>query len=260
MRVIATDTKNNILKEQFIPDNVFVYVAKGAIRFFDGNKNYIFNTGDCGIARKNSLLKYELQESEEGFEPIIFCFDEPFLQSFLKKHQIKTVDYANTESCIKISKSEIIENFIQSIKPYHKGVMQLDEVFEDLKYEELLLILLRLKPELSGLLFDFEKPGRMNLESFMNHNFRFNVSVERFAFLTGRSVSAFKRDFASIFHKTPNRWLVQRRLEEAYFLMTENKKRPYEIYVDLGFESLSHFSVSFKKQFGYAPTELRKKQ
>ncbi|MBF4517911.1 helix-turn-helix transcriptional regulator [Flavobacterium sp. ANB] len=258
MKTIADDKQTNILKEQFIPDNVFVYIANGAICFFDTHKNYIFKTGDCGIARKNYLLKYKLLESKENFDPIIFCFDEPFLVNFQKKYQIKTIDFKGEEPCIKISKTKMIEKFIQSLEPYHKGVMQLDDTFEDLKYEELLLILLKHQPELSGLLFDFEKPGRLNLEAFMNRNFRFNVSVERFAFLTGRSVSAFKRDFAAIFNKTPSRWLVQRRLEEAYFLMNEKKKKPSEIYIDLGFESLSHFSVSFKKQFGIKPTEVNR--
>ena len=39
MRKIAEETRTNILQEQFIPDNVFIYVAKGAIRVFDGNKS-----------------------------------------------------------------------------------------------------------------------------------------------------------------------------------------------------------------------------
>lgn len=41
MRAIAEDTQANILKEQFIPDHVFIYVAKGGFRVIDGNKNYI---------------------------------------------------------------------------------------------------------------------------------------------------------------------------------------------------------------------------
>ncbi|WP_345990018.1 AraC family transcriptional regulator [Chryseobacterium sp. Chry.R1] len=31
-------------------------------------------------------------------------------------------------------------------------------------------------------------------------------------------------------------------------------QRPSSIYLDLGFESLSHFSHAFKKKFGKAPT------
>ena len=39
--------------------------------------------------------------------------------------------------------------------------------------------------------------------------------------------------------------------------MKEKKnKKPSEIYLELGFEALPHFSFAFKKRFGYAPTEL----
>jgi AraC-like DNA-binding protein len=50
--------------------------------------------------------------------------------------------------------------------------------------------------------------------------------------------------------------LVKKRLQEAHFLIEKKNKRPSEIYLDLGFETLSHFSFAFKKQFGLTPTEL----
>ena len=79
--------------------------------------------------------------------------------------------------------------------------------------------------------------------------------TESFAFLTGRSLSAFKRDIK----ETPNRWLVQKRLQEALFIEKENKE-PSEIYLDLSFKTLSHFSFAFEKQFGLTPTELTERK
>lgn len=255
MRAITDTAKTNILKEQFIPDHLFFYIVKGGIRFFDGTKSDTLKAGEYGLARKNHLAKFELLDSNEGFEPVAFCFDEPFLRDFLKKYQPKIVDYKTKDAFIKLKKIALIEGFIQSLKPYYKGFMKLDEAFEELKYEELLLILLKSQPELAGILFHFGTPEKINLEAFMNRNFQFNVSVDRFAFLTGRSLSAFKRDFKAIYNETPSRWLVKRRLEEAYFLLKKNSK-PSDVYLDLGFESLSHFSVAFKKQFGLTPSEL----
>jgi len=256
MRTIADDTRTNILNEQFIPDNVFIYVVKGAIRLFDGNSTYTFSAGDACIARKNRLAKYELLDSEDKFAPILFCFDEPFLQGFQKKYGAKQASAATKDTFINIQKSGLIESFIQSIKPYYKGVMQLDDAFEDVKYEELLIILLKNQPELAAILFDFRKPGKIDLEEFMGSHYKFNVSTERFAYLTGRSISAFKRDFKEAFNETPSRWLVKKRLEEAHFLISKKNEKPSGIYLDLGFEDLSHFSFSFKKQYGVTPTQL----
>jgi AraC-like DNA-binding protein len=80
--------------------------------------------------------------------------------------------------------------------------------------------------------------------------------LERFAYLTGRSLSTFQRDFAKIFRETPSRWLLQKRLKEAYYLIKEKGMKSSDIYLDLGFEDLSHFSYVFKKQFGLTATEL----
>nr|WP_317166845.1 AraC family transcriptional regulator [Chitinophaga eiseniae] len=125
-----------------------------------------------------------------------------------------------------------------------------------MKREELLLILLQKQPDLAGVFFDFGIPQKINMEEFMNKNFTFNVSIERFAFHTGRSLSAFKRDFRAIFNDTPNHWLVKKRLQEAYFLIDKKNPKSSDIYLELGFETLSHFSYAFKKEFGQTPTEL----
>ncbi|GGC41989.1 hypothetical protein GCM10011386_37660 [Parapedobacter defluvii] len=50
--------------------------------------------------------------------------------------------------------------------------------------------------------------------------------------------------------------LIQKRLQEAYFLIEKKNKKPADIYLELRFETLSHFSYAFKKKFGQTPTEL----
>lgn len=73
----------------------------------------------------------------------------------------------------------------------------------------------------------FSEPGKINLEAYMNQNYKFNVDINRFAYLTGRSLATFKRDFEKIFHIPPNRWLQQKRLDDAYYLIKEkNENRP----------------------------------
>lgn len=255
MKAIAAETKANLLREQFIPDHVFIYVANGSLRIFDSHQHYTFKRGEAFIALKNKLAKYELLGDPSAFEPILFCFDEAFIKDFQKKYKVVKSDYKTQDGLVRIRKSELLTSFIASIKPYYKGVMTLDDDFEDLKYQELLLVLLKNQPELSGLLFDFAPAEKINLEAFMNRNYAFNVSLAQFASLTGRSLSGFKRDFSRIFAQSPSRWLTQKRLDEAHFLIRNQHKKPSEFYLELGFESLSHFSFAFKKQFGYAPTD-----
>ena len=252
--------KAGIVAEKFIRDHLLIYVAAGTLQCFDAAQSYTFSKGECFIARKNRLAKYKIDAGKEGFEPIAFCFDEAFLKDYHKKHSPQSKGITPKDTFIKIKETGLLLNFINSVKPYYNAPYQIEKDFEEVKYEELLIILLKQQPELAGFLFDFGIPEKIDLEEFIQKNFTFNTSLKRFAFLTGRSISAFKRDFFTIFNDTPGHWLVQRRLEEAYFLIYEKNQRSCDIYLDLGFEALSHFSAAFKKQFGLRPTALTERK
>lgn len=95
-------------------------------------------------------------------------------------------------------------------------------------------------PDIKNFLFDFSEPYKIDLERFMSHNYRFNLPIEKFAKLTGRSLAGFKRDFQKAFNTSPRNWLQEKRLTE--------------VYLELGFESLPHFSNAFKQMFGVTPS------
>ena len=49
---------------------------------------------------------------------------------------------------------------------------------------------------------------------------------------------------------------MKKRLEEAHFLIKQKNQHPSSVYLDVGFENMSHFSFSFKKLFGYNPSSV----
>lgn len=259
----ATEIKScyigpEISPEQFVPEHFFLFIAKGKINGYDGIEKQTLTSGEYCLVVKNRLARYNKEKLDNEFEKIVIIFDEAFLKNFQQKHKLTVLNFKPTKAFLKLGKNELIPSFIQSLMPYYNSSGKINKSFSDIKREELLTILLQNQSELTGLFFDFGKPEKINLEAFMNKNFKFNVSIQRFAYLTGRSLSAFKRDFKETFKETPNRWLIQKRLQEAYFLIDKKDKKPSEIYLDLGFEDLSHFSYAFKKQFGQSPTELKK--
>jgi AraC family transcriptional regulator, exoenzyme S synthesis regulatory protein ExsA len=254
MKVVNMN-ENDISQEHFISEHYFVYVVKGIMNLYDGNEYQSLKLGEGCIARKNRLGRFNKIKVNNELEKLIIALDEKFLRMFQEKHKKVTTKFNLADTFIKLKPNKLMPEFIHSLKQYYDhGII--NEPFADLKREELLIILLQNQPELAGVLFDYGIPEKINLEEFMNRNFKFNVSMQRFAYLTGRSLSAFKRDFKIIFNETPGRWLVQKRLEEAYFLLDKKDKKPSDFYLDLGFEALSHFSFAFKKLFRLTPTEL----
>jgi AraC-like DNA-binding protein len=245
-----------ISPEEFIAEHFFLYLIKGTIHGYDGHKHYTLQAGESCIVRKNHLARYNKQKTDGQFEKSIVIFDAPFLQQYQERYPVTATGNSPTEAFVRITKNELILNFFQSLTPYYNNEGTIDHPFATIKREELLLILLQTNPGLANILFDFGPPDKIDLEAFMNRNFRFNVAIQRFAYLTGRSLTSFKRDFEKIFHETPSRWLIQKRLQEAYFLMDKKGMKASDVYLEVGFEDLSHFSFAFKKRFGLAPTQL----
>jgi AraC-like DNA-binding protein len=223
----------------------------------DGSREYIFNPGEFRFGRRNHLVKFNKLPPEGGeFRSFSVHFDQPFLRNFSMEAGFKVEKHIGGNAVTGLKPDPLYKNYFDSLPPYMQLNGDDDAGLIALKLREAVLLLLKVNPEMKDILFDFSEPGKIDLEAFMNKNFHFNVDLGRFAYLTGRSLATFKRDFEKLFHLTPSRWLQQRRLQEAYYLIREKGKTASDIYLDLGFEDLSHFSFAFKKQFGAAPTKI----
>jgi AraC family transcriptional regulator, exoenzyme S synthesis regulatory protein ExsA len=244
-----------ISPEQYISEHFFLFLIKGSIEGYDVNRHYTLLPGESCIVRKNRLVRYSKHRDNDRFEKVVIIFDKPFLQTFFGKNHKRLTGFNSNDTFLPVNRNKFLEPFLQSLHPYYKDG-KINKTFANLKREELLLILLEAHPGYADIFFNFGEPEKIDLESFMNNNYKFNVSINRFAYLTGRSVSGFKRDFEKIFNDTPHHWLMQKRLKEAHFLIEKKQQKASEIYLDLGFEDLSHFSYSFKKLFGTAPALL----
>jgi len=97
----------------------------------------------------------------------------------------------------------------------------------------------------------------MDLVSFMQRNYRYNVNIDRFAYLTGRSLATFKRDFQKVFGISPHAWLMEQRLAKAHEILQTQGISALDVFEDVGFKDYTHFSYAFKKAFGYPPSAVK---
>ncbi len=97
----------------------------------------------------------------------------------------------------------------------------------------------------------------INLATVMSENFLYNLKVEEFAKLCGRSLSAFKRDFKNTFNTTPSKWIKSKRLENARALLIESNLNINQICYDCGYINASHFIKSFKEKYNIPPQKYR---
>lgn len=99
---------------------------------------------------------------------------------------------------------------------------------------------------------------KIDLSYFMETNFIQNMDLKTMAKQTGRSLSAFKSDFYKIFETSPKKWLINRRLINAHFLMQNSTDSISDIAYQSGFENISHFSKTYRSKYLMSPSESRK--
>ena len=243
--------------EHFVDECTFTYQIAGSLILNNGSKEYVSDEGTFLLVRRNQLLKLIKQPPENGeFKSLTIFLNQQTLKNFSLEYGITAEQKQYDKPVLEIEANTLLKSYIHSLLTYDETNSFDNRQLVEMKLKEGILLLLHTDPELKNVLFDFTEPHKIDLEAFMNKNYRFNVHLERFAYLTGRSLATFKRDFEKTFNTTPGRWLQQKRLQEAYYLLTEKGKTASDIYLDLGFEDLSHFSFAFKKAFGEAPSKI----
>jgi AraC family transcriptional regulator, exoenzyme S synthesis regulatory protein ExsA len=265
--LFASCKEKTMVKEHLISEHVLAHIYSGSVSIAEAGKTHTFREGDTLFLRKNLLAKFiNYPSGNTPFTSAVILFKQDTLQEFYAGRQELQATYAgkqekqagkSTADAVRsFAKHPALNSLFSSLLPYHELNYNLSEELTALKFQEALLILRNIDQNADQVLSDFSEPGKIDLATFMHKNFSYNVPVKKFAHLTGRSLAGFKRDFQKTFNTSPEKWLRQKRLERAHFLIGEAGKRPSEVYLEVGFENFSHFSFAFKKCFGYSPSKI----
>ncbi|HTF80627.1 MAG TPA: AraC family transcriptional regulator [Cytophagales bacterium] len=245
-------------KVGFLRHHTLVLQVSGHFTLETSAQKVSMGKGEMLLIGKNQLgtLTKMPASNEENYETVVISLQEDLLRKIALEEQVEVRQKYTGPLNILIPTNDFLRGYFQSVMPYIRNPAEaITTDIGILKVKEGVKLLLHAMPQLSNLLFDFSEPHKIDLEEFMLDNFHYNLPIEKFAGLTGRSLAGFKRDFQKTFGMAPRHWLLEKRLTEARNLIENKNKKPSAIYLDLGFESLSHFSHSFKKKFGKAPTE-----
>jgi AraC-like DNA-binding protein len=251
---ISCKKEKHYSREVTLPHPALVRVISGEVRIATADKLYQFFAGDTIIFPRNKLGRMsKLPLDGEPCIAISIVFRPDVLRQYYKAHPIEGPNIDIPQGML-LPDHPLLDSLFDSLLPYFKLSDALPADLAVFKMEEAIRILHAIDARIDHLLGHFDEPGKIDLVAFMEKNYMFNLSLEKFSYLTGRSLTTFKNDFQKIFHSSPGKWLTKKRLELAHHQIFENQKKPSDVYLDAGFENLSHFSFAFKKQFGYSPT------
>ena len=99
------------------------------------------------------------------------------------------------------------------------------------------------------------QPVKTDIHRVVEENYTSPISLDELAYLSGRSLSSFKREFQDIYGAPPARWIREKRLSKAHEMLRSSSLSVADVAYSLGFENPTHFSRIFKQQYGYAPSQ-----
>lgn len=260
-KYITDDIKLSCYEDKFFKSDILfdhhmlIWFISGETKIVQADATYLFKKGDIFLIPRHQLATIiNYPKDGQPHKTVVMHLSTERLREFYGKLDVKPRALA-TQRILCYNHHPLLESCIASLIPYF-DMQDLPEDLASLKITEAITILRTIDKGIDDVLANFEEPGKIDLVGYMEKNFMFNLPLEKFGYLTGRSLTTFKRDFGRAFNTTPQRWLTQKRLELAHYQFVEKGKKPIDVCYEVGFENLSHFSYAFKKQFGYSPTEL----
>ncbi len=254
--ILKSVQQADLQNERYLAAHALTLVLNGALQVENPE-------GDITIVNKNQMILLpkglymisDIIPKNESFEAVVFFFDEEITDDFLKGFETTLPKNSNGSLCIAYDQN--LRLFVDTLLTLYRGKHQ-NQFTKPKLLEFLHLISLSDHgPEFVQRLQALKHRERKNIKVFMSQNFAKPLDIEDYAYLTGRSISTFRRDFKSKFGISPKKWLIEKRLEKAAELLKEKSDSITSIALQVGYENTSHFIKAFQKQFNISPKQFQ---
>lgn len=266
--VKITETENRGIHSTSISHTAIGYVLSGEKYIYNNDRCTTIPTGNIFILGAGHHYEENTIASNGRFEQIVFYLSSEQLQQAIyglninygltfTSHHI--CDMCNTFNFAHEVANDNLRNFFLGINLSLRGSGFIhNDIGQRIKINELIFLLLSSND--SCIRRKLLCAADAECEQFIHvvyQNLYSNISIERLAELTNRSLTSFKKEFRRIFHAPPHRWIITQRLARAKVMLISTGKTVSEVGGDCGFTNISHFIKLFKHNFGVTPAVLR---
>ena len=201
-------------------------------------------------------VSYEKQGSEETglFESQLFAINDELLKDFLTSQQVQIPQMTEELGTQVSPMSDRLVAYCWSLSPYFNDPSQVNPGLLRLKVMELLYNVMDCSKNIFRQMLQLRQPVKTDIHRVVEENYTSPISLDELAYLSGRSLSSFKREFQDIYGTPPARWIREKRLSKAHEMLRSSSLSVADVAYSLGFENPTHFSRIFKQQYGIAPS------
>ena len=242
----------------FLQQHLLYVVLGGRVTLSCGNQTFVVNKNEMILLKKSQSVSY-IKEGNNGtglFESMLFALQDNLIKDFLTSQNVQ-IPPMKEEYTAKVSQmSDTLIAYCKSLSPYFDNPSQINEGLLRLKVMELLYNVMDCSKNIFRQILQLRNPVKTDIHRIVEQNYTSPVSLEDLAYLSGRSLSSFKRDFQQIYNTTPAKYIREKRLQKAKELLQSTAMPVSEVAYSLGFENPTHFTHVFKDYFGTAPSKI----
>lgn len=247
--------------------NLFSFLLEGEKTVHYSDKTIRIDPEQFLLLASSNCLMSEKLSTNGHYGSLLLFFDDTALTDFFLKYggmirRLGTKGPILKEPVICFEKDAFIRNYLNSLRLMLEVQEIMSPEMQLLKFEELMIYLWEKYPET---LLSFQAGQETDLsdqqlKTTVEANLHNHISMEELAFLCNTSLSTFKRRFARLFGTSPNKWILQKRMELAATLLQHHHEKPSDVYYKVGYENHSSFTHSFKQVFGLTPSEFQQQK
>lgn len=260
LRVVPPLRQNPVFQDEAC----FLHFSEGGSEVLTPTEKITIREHESVVLKCGTYFADLFQNRESGqCEVCVIHLFPDMLENIFKNEPLLNVKNKNhNRYSHSLSEKQVITHFMESLNLYFENPHLANEEILHLKIKELVVLLLHTEvaqsiEELYSYLFT---PQKTKLLDVVESHIYSNINIEQIAFLSGRSLSSFKREFKKHFDDTPANFIRKKRLNRAARLLHHSSLSIREISYQVGYEDSSHFTRLFKQYFKERPSEYRKRK
>ena len=246
----------------FLEQHLLYVVLGGSVKLTCGRQSWTVGKNQMILLRKAHSIYYEKKGSPETglFESLLFSINDELLKDFLTTQQVNVPPMTEEFGAQVSPMSARLVAYCWSLAPYFNDPSQVNPGLLRLKVMELLFNVMDCSKNIFRQMLQLRQPVKVDVHRVVEENYTSPITLEELAYLSGRSLSRFKRDFQSIYGETPAKWIREKRLSKARQILQSSRMSVADVAYSLGFENPTHFSRIFKERFGSSPISFFRKE
>ncbi|WP_413511208.1 helix-turn-helix domain-containing protein [Myroides odoratus] len=260
VQVYNYQSSQAITKQQItLNQHTFSFLIEGTKEVFFDHSSLTLDSSKFIIMRSGNCLMTEKLSAHNQYQSILLFFTKEQLSKFIQKTEFNLVPKKTYKSIHSFGYDEFIQGFVKSLVNISTLPQKLQNQLLEVKLEEIILYLIAQYGDdfLHGLLQKGDNTTQKFIHTIENNKFN-KLSIKDLAFLCNMSTSTFKRHFEKHYTVSPMKWFQNERMEYAYYLLHQEQKSSSEIYLELGYQSLSSFIQAYKAKYGTTPKQHQK--